>query len=102
MSAFQVLNSNRFYLPGAEGEVLHLASIAKGLREFVCFYQRRGHNLYLEEITGGQLRKIEEESLWNDLYIFLAHKGFLKEPFILEGPYGKKRKISISVPKKRF
>jgi hypothetical protein len=55
----KLLDTNRFYLPGTS--YLHIGSVQDGMREYVCFYQRIGHKLYIEEITTGELKKMEDD-----------------------------------------
>jgi hypothetical protein len=77
----KILDTNRFYLSGAP-EYLHLASVEDGFKEYVCFYKRIGHMIYIEEITGGNLKIIEEDDKWRDIYLFLLERKALNEPFL--------------------
>jgi len=39
------------------------------------FKDKLEHRVYIEEITGGHLERIEDDSLWNSLKEFLDEKG---------------------------
>jgi len=75
VSKFKLADTKRFPLPGTNNRVMHLATIYYGLREFVYFKDNRTQRVYVEEITGGQLHKINDDNLWNDLGDFLEKNG---------------------------
>jgi len=59
-------NSNRFW---------HLATIHYGVREYMYFVDTLTLKTYIEEITGGHLETIEDDSLWQELANFIQSKG---------------------------
>lgn len=72
---FKVKNSDRYFLPGSNKDFLHLATLNSGLREFMVFSDQRTNQLYIEETSWGNLQKIEDEELWNDLAAFIQEKN---------------------------
>jgi len=72
---FIIINKKTFPLPGTRGRFTHLATIQYGIREFMYFKDKLEHRVYIEEITGGHLERIEDDSLWNSLKEFLDEKG---------------------------
>jgi len=71
---FKLLDSNRFYLQGTNQRFLHLASIIRGIREYIFFLDMQTSQSYIEEITGGDLEKIEDDELWDALANFIKEK----------------------------
>lgn len=71
----QILNSKRFPLRGTNGRFVHLATLGWNLREFLCFLDTKTGQVYIEEITGGHLEYIQDESLWEALALFAREKG---------------------------
>ena len=73
----KLINTNRFLLPTLTGTppVLHLATIQDGVKEYICFYTLG--SIYVEEITGGHLELVEEDSLHEELCNLLLLKGIL-------------------------
>lgn len=69
----KLINTNRFYLQGTPA--LHLATVTKGVREYVCF--ALNGKIYIEEISGGHLEFIEDDQLAEDLHNFLTEKRVL-------------------------
>ncbi len=72
----KLLDTNRYYLPG-QNVYLHLATITENLREWVCFADTRTNQVFIEELTFGQLDRIEDDSLAQALSDFLTYKGVL-------------------------
>lgn len=70
---FVTTDTNRYHLkvprPNHE-RWLHLATIQKGVREFMLFVDLQTSKAYIEEITGGSLEKIEDDQLHQDLVKF--------------------------------
>lgn len=64
---FKVINTNHFPLKGTNDRFWHMATITKGVREFMVFIDTVGQATYIEEITGGGLNKILEDDIWADL-----------------------------------
>jgi hypothetical protein len=73
----QELPTNTF----SGGPWIHLATVKRGFNEYVCFTHKLRHNkTYIEEIdihTPGAFKKIEDDALWQDLYLFLKDRGCL-------------------------
>jgi len=72
----QVLDSKVF----KGGPWLHLATVARGLKEYMAFkhYVPGGH-IYIEEwdSSTGQFKEVKSEAEYEDLYKFLFSKGLL-------------------------
>lgn len=73
----KLLNTNRFYLAGTNKSYIHLATISSGLKEIMCFANTKTSKIYIEEITGGQLSFIEDDSLVEDVVRFLTELKIL-------------------------
>jgi len=80
---FIVLNDVRQLLDSkvfAGGPWLHLATVSRGLKEYMAFkHYVPGGNIYLEEwdSSTGQFKEIKSEAEYEDLYRFLWSKGLL-------------------------
>lgn len=98
----QILPANIF----AGGPWLHLATITipprniggKGYpaREFICFKHQKNNKTYIEEVDHnhpGLFKRIEDQSLWNDLAEFLTNKA------ILAFASGKEYKVATTTKK---
>jgi len=72
---FKLLDTNRYWLPGLEKRALHIASLSDGLHEYMCFSV--SGKIYIEEITGGHLEFIDDDSLAAALSDFLTHNKVL-------------------------
>jgi len=57
-SEFKLIDKTIFPLKGTTGYE-HVATIQYGLREFMCFRHLASLQMWIEEITGGHLEKIE-------------------------------------------
>jgi hypothetical protein len=73
---FKATDTNRFFLPGTD-RFLHIASVSKGLRQFICFVDKQTEKMYVEEITTGQLEFIDDDSLAEAVTNFLAEKKII-------------------------
>jgi len=73
----KLIDTNRYYLPNTTKQYLHLATIQHGVREFLCFAQVKSQKIYIEEITGGQLQFIEDDSLAEGLHNYLTERNVL-------------------------
>lgn len=73
----KLANTNRFYLPGTGNRFLHLATVFNGPREYMCFIDKWEGDVYIEEITGGSLEFIKDESLAKELHNFLVESMVL-------------------------
>ena len=64
------------------GPWIHLATVKRGFDEYVCFSHKTNHtHTYIEEIDvhhPGCFKKIEDDALWQDLYLFLKDVGALR------------------------
>ena len=69
----------------------HLATVMRGLREYVVLLNKSTGNIYLEEITAtGQIIYIEDESLWMELCAFCTAKAvtsFVKDGEVVIGSW---------------
>ena len=74
---FIISDRRWFPLPGTRGRFKHLATVLMGTREFIAFIDNQGNTSYVEEITGGHLEQIKEESLWEELINFLQEQQIL-------------------------
>ena len=73
----KLVNTDRFYLPNTKNRFLHLATIQESVREFMCFCDVSSYQVYIEEITGGHLSFIEDDSLAEALANFLREQKVL-------------------------
>lgn len=73
----KLIDTNRYHLPGTNGKFLHIATVHAGVREFMCFADIEQSQVYIEEITGGQLHFIEDDSLADGISAFLTYHGVL-------------------------
>lgn len=73
-SSFKLIDTNRYFLEGTRNNFIHIASIGRGLREFVLLLERSTKKVYLNEITGGNLEYIDDDSLYEDLMNFVEEK----------------------------
>ena len=71
------------------GPWTHLATVKRGLREYVCILHDPTQKIYIEEIgPTGNFHSIEDDSLWSELLQFLFSKGvvgFVKDKEIVVG-----------------
>tara|TARA_Y100001973_G_C5091990_1_gene277994 strand:+ start:367 stop:690 length:324 start_codon:yes stop_codon:yes gene_type:complete len=74
---FRLINTNRYWLRGAENVYLHIATIRSRLREFIVFLDVRRQKAYCEEITTGNLHAVHDDSLFNELIEFVTEKNLL-------------------------
>ena len=81
---FKILSDKRIKLPQAtfrNGPWTHLATISRGLREYVVLlrapqFDTPQETIYIEEITPtGRFVYVEDEQLWKDLVFFATQKG---------------------------
>lgn len=93
---FILASKNRIKLPDTlfkGGPWTHLATVNRGLREYVCLLHEPTQEVYVEEISAtGAFSKIEDESLWQDLVKFLVSKGivgFVKDKEVVQGVWNK-------------
>ena len=73
----KLLNTNRFYLAGTNKHFVHLATVTYNIREFMCFVDTISQKVYIEEISGGHLEFIEDDSLAQALASFLTEAKIL-------------------------
>lgn len=93
---FKLISKVRINLPETlfkGGPWVHLATVTRGLREYVCLLHGPTQEVYVEEITAtGNFNKIEDESLWQDLVKFLVSKGvvgFIKDREVVQGVWNR-------------
>jgi|APSaa5957512535_1039671.scaffolds.fasta_scaffold119185_2 hypothetical protein len=71
------------------GPWTHLATVKRGLREYVCLLHDATQKIYLEEISvTGRFHSIEDDSLWRELLQYLFSNGivgFVKDQEIVVG-----------------
>lgn len=59
-------------------EWFHLATVKRGVKEYVAFKRLASKHCYIEEITStGTFIQIEDDNEFNDLYQFLLMNGCL-------------------------
>jgi hypothetical protein len=73
----QLIDTNKYYLNGTRERFLHLSTVHMGLREFMCFQDISDGKIYIEEMVGGKLLFVEDDSLASALEWFLTEKGIL-------------------------
>ena len=78
MKEFILKDTNRFYLQGTNNRLLHLATLNKGLRTFLCFIDKETNKVYIEELLVGQLYFIEDDSLVEAITNFLSESGVIQ------------------------
>jgi len=74
----RLIDTSRFFLKGTQNRFIHLATVHHGVREFMCFADKCTNKTYIEEITGGSLVFIEDDSLAQGIADFLTRKGVLE------------------------
>lgn len=80
---FVVVNQVRQVLPCPPfygGPWVHLATVKRGLKEYMAFHKYNEHKVYIEELDitePGLLKYIEDDVEFADLYRFLMSKGLL-------------------------
>ena len=87
MQTFQIIDERRKPMPMANDDPSlnfyrweQRAILGQGMRQFLVFVDNLGSpfpNNYIEEITTGDLKRIEEDSLHAELSAFAQDKGFL-------------------------
>jgi hypothetical protein len=89
---FILVSKNRINLPPdlfKGGPWVHLATVMRGFKEYVCLLHEPTQEVYIEEISAtGEFSKIQDESLWQDLVKFLVSKGvvgFTKGKEVVQG-----------------
>lgn len=63
------------------GPWVHLATITRGMKEYMAFKHVRGRQTWIEEVdptTPGLMKKIEDENEWRDLVAFLTAARLLE------------------------
>ncbi len=93
MADFKLIDTNRYALPGTSNRFLHLATVHYGLKEYMCLADRQTNQVYIEEITGGRLSFISDDSLAQAIADFLAEKGItsISKPLLEDRDWLKKR-----------
>lgn len=89
---FKLASKIRINLPQKTfqgGPWTHMATVKRGLREYVALLHQPTQKIYIEEISvTGQFYEIEDDSLWSALVNFLVAKGVLgfnKDEEIVQG-----------------
>jgi hypothetical protein len=72
----QIADTNRYWLPGQK-RFLHLCTIFEGVREFIAMFDTQDKGMYIEEVSGGHLSRIEDDSLAQELNDFLVFNKIL-------------------------
>jgi hypothetical protein len=93
---FKLITNKQIDLPTdvfMNGPWRHLATVTRGLREFVVLLKISTGDIYLEEISAtGQFYHIDDSSLWNELCAFCTAKGvtsFVKNGEVIIGAWQK-------------
>lgn len=86
--AFQILDNKKYPLhvktPSKEDKILpyyrfeHRATVGWNTREFMVFVDHLKMSTYIEEIVGGHLEKINDDSLHSALTEFAFSRGFME------------------------
>jgi len=91
---FKLISNKQIDLPTnlfLGGPWRHLATINRGLKEFVVLLKISTGDIFLEEISAtGQFYHIDDDSLWNELCAFCSAKGvtsFVKDGEVLIGAW---------------
>lgn len=71
----KLVDSNRYFLQGTNNRFLHLATVHQNTKEYMCFQDGLTGCTYIEEITGGSLQFIDDDSLAMALAKFLEECG---------------------------
>jgi len=74
----QLTNTNQFVLKGTKGRWLHLATIIRGMQEYIYIMDRMTSMVYIEEVTGGSLTRIEDNKIHEELCKFVEEKKLNK------------------------
>ena len=95
----QLINSNRFYLPGSNNCALHLATVTRNLKEYVCFFLKTTGQIYIEEITGGHLSEVNDDELFQALYDFLEFNNVLsgKRPLLSDDEWFRNKNEKLKI-----
>jgi len=75
------------------GPWIHLATVTRGLKEYMAFKHLKGSQVYVEEVdptTPGLLKKIADENEWQDIVSFLTAARLLE--------VGNRREIKFKPP----
>jgi hypothetical protein len=72
----KLTDTSRYWMPGQK-RFLHLATVHDSIREFVAMFDTQEKNMYTEELTGGHLSRIEDDSLAQELNDFLVFNKVL-------------------------
>lgn len=80
MSEFKLIDGKQRELPvtNATGRWFHLATVYRGVREYICFTDTVLGKTYIEEVIGGHLEFIEDDALIQSIYEFLKEKKILE------------------------
>jgi len=97
MSKFQILDEKRYALKAVGGNITkpvgymgkflekdvlsfwrweHRVTLGHNTREYMVFLDNLNNLMYIEEITGGHLEAIKDDSLHVALLTFASEKGF--------------------------
>lgn len=80
---FIIRSATRIKLPEQifmNGPWFHLATITRGLQEYVALLHQPSGKVYFEEITAlGHFKHIEDNQLWNDLIMFANSNNLVGE-----------------------
>jgi len=87
----KLVDTNQFALPGTNERFIHIATLVKGVQEFMYFVDLETQHRYLEAITGGHLEFIEDEELVKELEEKLdaakiSYEQFLPRRFLIQQP----------------
>ena len=74
MTEFKLTDTSIFRMKGTD-TFYHLATIQHGVREYICMIEKVTQRCYIEEVTGGTLSFIEDDSLAIALSKFCEEQG---------------------------
>lgn len=67
----KLIDTNRYEMKGTNGRFIHLATIQDGMHEYICMYDLTQSKCYIEEISGGTLKFIDDDIVAKELADFL-------------------------------
>jgi len=68
----KLISNEQFEMQGTNGRFIHCAEVHDSLkcRVYIFFYDMQTNKKYIEEVRGGSLIAIEDDSRWNELLMF--------------------------------
>lgn len=87
----KIINTDQFEMQGTKGRFIHCATVhnTAKFKEYIFFYDTLTNKKYIEEITGGTLREIPDDDLWNDLVEYAVQYNLF--PAVINKNVGRKK-----------